>query len=220
MAKLVTLLALLMSVGAATIGADSPGPDVAAVSNHAATVSLGADRGWLVEAGASRPRVAGPGVVKGDQAEQRTWEPDQAAAPASPASQPLRSGGPAPAPRPFVTGSAQQALINSDRAAAGLGPLNWSGCLASIAAGQAQAMANAGAIFHGSGVSQDFGCRLGSSQTGENVGEWGNGSCDSCINQLFMGSAPHRANILGPYRYVGTAWVVKGGIGYIAVEFA
>jgi len=25
---------------------------------------------------------------------------------------------------------------------------------------------------------------------------------------------------MGPYHYVGTAWVVSGGKGYIAVEFA
>jgi len=118
-----------------------------------------------------------------------------------------------------VIGSAQQALINQDRAAAGLGPLNWSPCLAGIAYQSALRMANQGFISHGSGVQQDWGCNLGSSQTGENVGEWGSGINDSGINQLFMASAPHRANILGPYHYVGTAWVVSGGKGYIAVEF-
>ena len=119
----------------------------------------------------------------------------------------------------MVIGSTQQALINQDRAASGLPPLNWSGCLASIAAGQAQAMAASGTIFHGNGVQQDWGCRLGSSQTGENVGEWGAGINDAGINQLFMQSAGHRANILGPYHWVGTAWVVSGGKGFIAVEF-
>jgi uncharacterized protein YkwD len=38
---------------------------------------------------------------------------------------------------------------------------------------------------------------------------------------MFMNSAGHRANILGPYHYVGTAWVVApNGYGYIAVEFS
>ena len=82
-------------------------------------------------------------------------------------------------------------------------------------------MAAVGNIFHGGGVSQDFGCRLGSAQTGENVGEWGGGVNDSSINALFMASPPHRSNIAGPYHYVGTAWVVgANGVGYIAVEFA
>src|SRR5581483_4224536 len=72
-------------------------------------------------------------------------------------SQPAASGGaqpapavyrpappPAPAPPPVVVGSAQQAYINADRAAAGLAPLSWSPCLAGIAAGQSAAMARAG----------------------------------------------------------------------------
>jgi uncharacterized protein YkwD len=36
-----------------------------------------------------------------------------------------------------------------------------------------------------------------------------------------MNSPEHRANILGPYRYVATAWVVaSNGTAYIAVEFS
>jgi uncharacterized protein YkwD len=35
-----------------------------------------------------------------------------------------------------------------------------------------------------------------------------------------MGDAPHRANILGPYHYVGVAWVLgANGSAYLAVEF-
>ena len=38
---------------------------------------------------------------------------------------------------------------------------------------------------------------------------------------MFMNSAEHRANILGPYRYVASVWVVAAnGYGYIAVEFS
>jgi uncharacterized protein YkwD len=145
----------------------------------------------------------------------------KSAPPAVAPAPPVPPAPPAPAPPAIVVGSGQQALINQDRAAAGLPPLNWSGCLASIAAGQANAMAASGSIFHGNGVQQDWGCGLGSSQTGENVGVWGSGINDAGINQLFMASAPHRANIMGPYHYVGTAWVVSSsGKGYIAVEFA
>jgi uncharacterized protein YkwD len=36
-----------------------------------------------------------------------------------------------------------------------------------------------------------------------------------------MGSAGHKDNILGPYRYIGTAWVTGAdGAGYLSVEFA
>ncbi len=125
---------------------------------------------------------------------------------------------PAPPPPAAVSiGSAQQAMINGDRA--GLAPLNWNGCLAAIAAQNAARMAAAGAISHGNGVYAAQGCGLGG-QTGENVGSWSGGINDGAINQLFMGSSGHYANIVGPYRAVGTAWAIGGnGVAYIAVEF-
>ncbi len=82
-------------------------------------------------------------------------------------------------------------------------------------------MAATGSIFHGNGVNQDFGCGLGSRQTGENVGYWSGGINDAQLNTMFMNSPEHRANIMGPYHYVGTAWAVaRNGYGYITVEFA
>ena len=131
---------------------------------------------------------------------------------------------PAPAPRPappaIVVGSTQQALINSDRAGAGLGALNWSSCLAGIAYQNGVRMANQGFISHANGPSADLGCGLGN-QAGENVGYWSAGINDSQLNTMFMNSPGHRANIMGAYHYVGTAWVVaKNGYAYIAVEFS
>jgi uncharacterized protein YkwD len=126
---------------------------------------------------------------------------------------------PPPAPR-IVIGSYQQSLINSDRASAGLRPLSWSSCLASIAYQSASRMAAQGYISHGSAIYQAFGCGLGSAQTGENVGFWSAGINDVQLNSMFMASPEHRANIMGPYHYVGTAWVVaKNGYAYIAVVF-
>ncbi len=158
-----------------------------------------------------------------DQAENGTPASSDGQAPAALAPAPVRNPAavqPAPAPPSVVIGSAQQALINQDRAAAGLPPLTWSSCLAGIAAGQSQAMAARGSIFHGAGVNQDFSCGLGSRQTGENVGYWSAGINDAQLNTMFMNSPEHRANIMGPYHYVGTAWVVSAsGKGYIAVEF-
>jgi uncharacterized protein YkwD len=131
---------------------------------------------------------------------------------------------PAPAPRPaappIVVGSTQQALINQDRGGAGIGSLTWSSCLAGIAYQNALRMANAGGISHAGGANADLGCGLGS-QGGENVGYWTGGINDSQLNTMFMNSPDHRANIMGPYHHVGTAWVVaKNGWGYIAVEFS
>ena len=123
-------------------------------------------------------------------------------------------------PKPPVSvGSIQQSLINADRAAAGLPPLSWSGCLAGVAASWASYMARTGVFQHGPGVSQDFGCGLGSSQCGENIAWMTGGINDSKANSMFMSSPEHRANILGPYRYVGTAWATGNGKSYIVEEF-
>ena len=147
-------------------------------------------------------------------------------APAPPAA-PAVTTGATTSPRPATTGSrppvtigsTQQALINADRAAAGLPPLAWSSCLAGIAASWASYMARTGVFQHGPGVKQDFGCGLGSSQCGENIA-WMTGNPDDArANTMFMNSPEHRANILGPYGYVGTAWATANGKSYIVEEF-
>ena len=136
-------------------------------------------------------------------------------APPPPAAPPV-----APRPPALVIGSTQQALINQDRAAAGLPPLTWNGCLASIAIQNAQRMARQGYISHAGGASADLTCGLGN-QAGENVGYWSGGITDTQLNTMFMNSPEHRSNIMGPYRYVGTAWAVGAdGKAYIAVEFS
>lgn len=81
-------------------------------------------------------------------------------------------------------------------------------------------MAAAGYISHTNGPTLDLGCHLGLS-AGENVGYISNGINDAEINAMFMASPEHRANILGPYHYVGVAWVVApSGAAFIAVEFS
>lgn len=116
--------------------------------------------------------------------------------------------------------SLQQTLINQDRATAGLPPLVWNACLAQIALDNAQRMAAAGAISHADGVQRDLACVGGATRSGENVGDTSNGIDDVQLNSLFMASPPHRANILGAFNYVGTAWALDSrGYGYIAVEF-
>ena len=144
-------------------------------------------------------------------------QPHPAAAPA-----PAKAAAPAvrPAPPSIVVGSTQQALINIDRARYGLRPLTWSSCLGSIASSNAYRMARQGYISHTDGATRDLGCHLGY-QAGENVGYWSQGVNDAQINTLFMNSADHRANILGPYHYVATSWVTaSNGHAYLAVEFS
>jgi uncharacterized protein YkwD len=151
-----------------------------------------------------------------------TPEPVVAAAAAPPAAAPAPAPPPPPppAPPPIAVGSTQQALINQDRAANGLGPLTWSPCLYNVAVSNANRIAAQGYISHTNGPNVDLTCGLGR-QAGENVGWWSKGINDGQLNTMFMNSPDHRANILGPYHYVATAWVVAAnGAGYIAVEFS
>ena len=139
--------------------------------------------------------------------------------PSPPPPPPAPPGPPAPARPAIVVNSTQQALINQDRAANGLGPLTWSNCLSGVARGQAAYLASGVPFQHYGGVQQDLGCHLGP-QVGENIGWWSGGINDPQLNTMFMNSAEHRANILGPYRYVATAWAVgSDGHAFIAVEF-
>jgi uncharacterized protein YkwD len=135
---------------------------------------------------------------------------------------PLATPTKAPVPPPASSsGSVQQQLTNQARAAAGLAPLQWNACLAGVAQRHANEMAQAGHIYHGDGVQQDLGCGQGYSRAGENVGMTSPGIDDNRIFQGFMNSPGHKANILGSYRYIGTAWVQGGdGAGYVSVEFA
>src|SRR5436305_4510150 len=89
------------------------------------------------------------------------------------------------APR-VARGTGQWGLINQDRQAAGLAPLQWSPCLANVATGQAARMAAQGYISHANGRSLDLGCRLGAT-TGENIGFQGGGINDEAMNVVLEG---------------------------------
>jgi uncharacterized protein YkwD len=152
--------------------------------------------------------------------------PDPSPTPPPPPPQPaapVHSAPAPPAPRPappaIVIGSTQQALINQDRARNGLGPLTWSSCLANVAQSNAARIAAQGSLSHTNGPSLDLNCGLGH-QAGENIGDWSAGINDAQLNSMFVASPEHLANILGPYHYVASVWVVtSNGYGYIAVEF-
>ena len=124
-----------------------------------------------------------------------------------------------PAPPAIVVNSTQQALINQDRAAHGLAPLTWSSCLSNVAVSNANRIAAQGYLSHTNGPQVDLTCHLGNN-AGENIGYWSKGINDTQLNTMFMNSPEHYANIMGPYHYVATAWVVaSNGYGYVAVEF-
>jgi len=130
------------------------------------------------------------------------------------------STAPAAARPSVVVRSTQQALINQDRARYHLAPLTWSTCLFNVARYEAAHLAAPGVNFqHYDGVSRDLACHLGH-QVGENIGWYSGGINDAKLNTMFMNSPEHKANILGPYRYIATAWAVRSdGRAYIAVEF-
>ena len=117
--------------------------------------------------------------------------------------------------------STQQTLINQDRAGQGLAPLAWSPCLAAIAEQNAQRMVRQGYISHTNGPELDLACGIGATRSaGENVAYLSSGIDDATANTMFMNSPGHRANIMGAYGWVGTAWAVApNGYGYVAVEF-
>jgi uncharacterized protein YkwD len=212
---------LLWSAGVFVMVALALGATSAALGRSSTSAALVAAKSQAVSAGGA---YAGTDV--NDPAPQRTIprptpEPSPTPPPPPP---PAAAAAPAPArpapPPAIVIGSTQQALINQDRAANGLGPLTWSGCLLTVARSNAARMAAQGAISHANGPQVDLTCGLGR-QAGENVGYWSAGVNDGQLNSMFMNSPGHRANILGPYRYVATAWIVAAnGYGYIAVEFS
>jgi len=121
---------------------------------------------------------------------------------------------------PYNT-SAQQTLINQDRAQnGGLPALAWNNCLQSIAQQNADRIAAQGYLSHTNGPTLDLTCLPSATSAGENIAYNSGGVNDPLANSQFMNSAPHRANILGNYVYVATAWTVaSNGYGYIAEEF-
>jgi hypothetical protein len=116
--------------------------------------------------------------------------------------------------------SVQQTLINQDRAAAALAPLSWSSCLAAVAVQNAERIMAQGYLSHTNGPTLDLNCGQGATQGGENIAYMSGGINDTQANTMFMNSPSHKANILGPYQYVATAWAVApNGYAYIAEEF-
>ena len=116
--------------------------------------------------------------------------------------------------------STQQNLINQDRATAGLAALNWSDCLAAVAVQNAERIMAQGYLSHTNGPTLDLACGVGATQGGENIAYMSGGINDTQANTMFMNSPAHKANILGPYQYVATAWsVAPNGYAYVAEEF-
>ncbi len=103
--------------------------------------------------------------------------------------------------------------INRVRAQNGQRRLNWDKQLGYVARRHAKTMAGAGGVWH----DQNLGRRVTRWQTlGQNTGA--GGRCRKLFRS-FMASAPHRANILGRWRFIGVGTRWDGGRLYVQQIF-
>lgn len=80
-------------------------------------------------------------------------------------------------------------------------------------------MAAQGFISHANGRTLDLGCHLGHFAS-ESIGVTYGRIDDAGMNTWFMNDPIHRDNIMGPYHYVGAAWVAGANNRfYLAIEF-
>jgi hypothetical protein len=126
----------------------------------------------------------------------------------------------------WAQGSAEQQvmdLANADRAQHGLAPLKWDPALAQAAAAHAQLMAQQPELSHQYPGEPDLVARGGAAgahfrSIAENVALAPN---PQALEQEWMNSSAHRANILSPVmNTVGVGLVKRGGNYYAVEDFA
>ena len=123
---------------------------------------------------------------------------------------------------PDATGARVLERTNGDRAANGLGPLHWDGQLMCLASGWSQHMAATGSTAH-----QNLGAVLGQPAyqkyrtLGENLLHGAASTSADAMQDAWMASAGHRANILsGAFSsFALAASTGADGSIYVAVEF-
>ena len=111
-------------------------------------------------------------------------------------------------------------LANADRAQQGLAPLKWDPALAQAATAHAQLMAQQRELSHQYPGEPDLVARGGAAgahfrSIAENVAL---APSPQALEQEWMNSAPHRANILNPVMNTMGVGLVKRGGNYYAVE--
>jgi uncharacterized protein YkwD len=123
------------------------------------------------------------------------------------------------APRGGSSGSYAGDVVNAmnqDRAAAGLGPLAWDSQLAGYAQNHAGQIASSGTLWHSNLSAWISGWR----SLGENLLETPASTTSYAAEDMWMASAPHRANILGGFNRVGVGLVTDGaGRLWLVAEF-
>lgn len=107
-------------------------------------------------------------------------------------------------------------LINAERTERGRAPLAMNTRLVTVARQHSKRMADDGTIYHNENLSSQVRF-CDPSQWGENVGM---GASVGRLHDLFMGSAPHRKNILkGAFDRVGVGIVRRDGTLFVTVVF-
>jgi uncharacterized protein YkwD len=129
---------------------------------------------------------------------------------------------PVPSPSPDNIDLALLAAHNQQRANCGLPALSLHPALCASAEGHSQEMANRGVLDHNSADGTNPFQRMQQagfvgSDMGENIAE-GQPTVAS-VMAAWMGDAPHRQNILGPYKYVGFGVAYRGNTPFWTVDF-
>ena len=200
--KTVLVVALLLLLGALAVLAGG-GP-----SWSGQPAAIGQERSSAIGPAVAATATGTPAALRTSASSTPTLAPTSVATPRT-----------APAVKTQL-GSQLQALINKARASGGLSPLIWNDCLAAVALLNAQRMAIQGYLSPANGISLDGNCHLGSGKPAEMLAYWSTVN-DAAANSVFMSNPVQHANIMGPFRYVGTAWAVSpAGIAFIAVELS
>ena len=88
-----------------------------------------------------------------------------------------------------------------------------------MAAQNASRVAAQGYVSSAGGSAADRNCGLGA-LTAENIAYWATIN-DSAVNTVVMGNPTQKANLLGPYHYLGAAWATSAsGVAYLVQEFS
>jgi uncharacterized protein YkwD len=110
-------------------------------------------------------------------------------------------------------------LVNSERAAHGLGPVNWNDQLGGLAQGWSQHMAATGSMAHQNLQALADSGFAGFSGLAENVLSGRCGMSAGQMHQAWMNSPAHRANILGGFSAIGIGIACNGGALYATEDF-
>jgi uncharacterized protein YkwD len=129
---------------------------------------------------------------------------------------PFKGGPPAAAPLPFGSANPQAQelyyIVNNERAANGLGPVAWHDQLGGLAVTGNYSHQDLDAVLQNPAYA-------GYSGLGENILHGGCGISAAQMDQAWMNSPEHRANILGNFSAVGIGVACNGGDLYATEEF-